>query len=93
MSDHHSTAQYVGQVERDPNGQLWAMLYFQDEIVTREAARSLRRAKRRVSDLVLAAADNYPNGPSRPPVNSRLASLPQQAVPAARLPVGAAQYV
>jgi hypothetical protein len=57
-----SAATYVGQVEQDPKGVLWAVLYYRDQVITREQVRSLRKAKRRVSDLVLAAADNYPMG-------------------------------
>jgi hypothetical protein len=58
-----STATYVGQVEQDPQGALWAVLYYRDQVLTREQVRSLRKAKRRVTDLVLSAADNYPMGP------------------------------
>jgi hypothetical protein len=58
-----SVATYVGQVEQDPQGVLWAVLYYRDQVITREQVRSLRKAKRRVSDLVLSAADNYPRGP------------------------------
>jgi hypothetical protein len=54
---------YVGQVEQDPQGTLWAVLYYRDQVIAREQMRSLRKAKRRVSDLVLSAADNYPTGP------------------------------
>ncbi len=61
-------ATYVGQVEQDPQGALWAVLYYRDEIITREQVRSLRKAKRRVSDLVLSAADNHPMGPIPAPV-------------------------
>lgn len=58
-----SAVTYVGQVEQDPQGALWAVLYCRDQVITREQVRSLRKAKRRVSDLVLSAADNYPMGP------------------------------
>lgn len=57
-----SAAVYVGQVEQDPQGNLWAVLYCRDQVITREQVRSLRKAKRRVTDLVLSAADNYPAG-------------------------------
>jgi len=75
---------YVGQVERDPDGMLWAVLYYGAEIVEREQVRSLRKGRRRVTDLVLAAADNYPNGPLFPAAVSRLASLPDQPAPSGR---------
>ncbi len=61
--DRRSTAVYVGQVERDQRGALWAVLYCGDDVVNREPVRSLRRGRRRVTDLVLAAADNQPHGP------------------------------
>jgi hypothetical protein len=49
--------EYVGQVERDSSGVLWAVLYSQGEVLRREQVRSLRQGKRMVTDLVLAAAD------------------------------------
>ena len=61
-----TTATYVGQVERDPEGRLWAVLYCRDQIVEREQVRSLRKAKRRVTNMVLAAADTFPDGPQKP---------------------------
>ena len=63
----NSAVTYVGQVEQDPQGALWAVLYFRDQVIAREQVRSLRKAKRRVSDLVLSAADNYPAGPMPTP--------------------------
>jgi len=66
MSESTSTATYVGQVERDPEGILWAVLYYRDQVIEREQARSLRRAKRRVTTMVLAAADAFPDGLQRP---------------------------
>ena len=53
---------FVGQVERDPDGVLWATLYSAPAertgfLLSREVVRSLRQGKRRVSDLVLAEAD------------------------------------
>jgi hypothetical protein len=51
---------YLGQVERDPAGGLWAVLYRQDQVIAREQVRSLRQGKRRVTDMVLAAADATP---------------------------------
>lgn len=77
----NAAATYVGQVEQDPQGTLWAVLYYRDHVITREQMRSLRKAKRRVSDLVLSAADNYPKGPLPasaptpcPPVDLRVPS-------------------
>ena len=49
---------YVGQVERDPDGVLWAVLYCGGLVISREPVRSLRRGKRRVADLVLGASDS-----------------------------------
>ena len=66
MSEAISTATYVGQVERDPEGILWAVLYYRDQVIEREQVRSLRRAKRRVTAMVLAAADTFPDGLQRP---------------------------
>ncbi len=63
MRDSDTTASYVGQVERDPAGNLWAVLYCRGEVITRRSVRSLRQGKKCVSDLVLSAADNYPTGP------------------------------
>jgi hypothetical protein len=65
-------ATYVGQVELDPNGILWAVLYHCERVITREQVRSLRKGKRCVADLVLSAADAFPAGPA----------------PAVRVPVG-----
>jgi len=48
---------YVGHVERDPHGHLWAVLYCQERILAREQVRTLRRGKRRVAGMVLSAAD------------------------------------
>jgi hypothetical protein len=56
VSDN-AAATYVGQVERDPDGLLWAVLYCGDLLISRERVRSLRKGKRRVADLVLGAAD------------------------------------
>jgi hypothetical protein len=50
----------VGQVERDPGDQLWAVLYRDDQVIGRERVRTLRQGKRRVTDMVLAAADTTP---------------------------------
>lgn len=66
MIDDTSTATYVGQVECDSDGKLWAVLYCRDQVVNREQVRSLRRGKRRVTDMVLSAADTFPGGPKRP---------------------------
>ncbi len=59
------TATYVGQVERDPDGVLWAVLYCGDLLISRERVRSLRKGKRRVADLVLGAADTSAPEPYR----------------------------
>jgi hypothetical protein len=53
---------FVGQVERDRDGVLWAILYAAPAERTqfplsREVVRSLRQGRRRVTDMVLAEAD------------------------------------
>jgi len=48
---------YVGQVERDREGLLWAVLYNGPNVISRERVRSLRRGRRRITDMLLAAAD------------------------------------
>ncbi|MGS0685700.1 hypothetical protein ACVBEQ_11250 [Nakamurella sp. GG22] len=53
------TATYVGQVERDSTGLLWAVLYCGEHVVSREQVRSLRKGKKRVADLVLSASDAF----------------------------------
>jgi hypothetical protein len=63
MSDSAPT--YVGQVECDPAGILWAVLYCRDHVVERERVRSLRHGKRRVTNMVLAAQDSFPQDPRR----------------------------
>jgi len=54
------TGTYVGQVERDPGGGLWAILYCGATLIGRERVTSLRKGRRRVADLVLSAAGNGP---------------------------------
>ena len=88
----NSAGTYVGQVEQDPHGTLWAVLYYHDQVIAREQMRSLRKAKRRVSDLVLSAADNYPTGPLPfsgptpcPPVDLRAPSNGLRRTPIAHL--------
>jgi len=49
--------QYIGQVERDCEGLLWAVLYIGPNVISRERVRSLRRGRRRITDMLLAAAD------------------------------------
>ena len=53
---------FVGQVERDGDGALWATLYAApaeraEFLLRREAVRTLRQGRRRVQDMVLAEAD------------------------------------
>jgi hypothetical protein len=57
LNDNAPAGMFVGQLERDPEGALWAVLYCGDEQVTREQVSTVRRGKRRVADLVLSAAD------------------------------------
>jgi len=65
VSERATVPSYVGQVERDSDGLLWAVLYLGDQVVTRERVTSLRKGKRRVTDLVLSAADALVQRPSR----------------------------
>jgi len=53
---------FVGQVERDRDGVLWAVLYAAPEKrkqvpLSREVVHSLRQGRRRVTNMVLAEAD------------------------------------
>jgi len=57
MAQQTGFTAYVGQVERDLDGQIWAVLYCEGQAIARERTRSLRRGKRRVTDMVLSAAD------------------------------------
>ena len=59
---HRAAPTYVGQLERDCDGVLWAVLYAEPagcstSLLSREIVRSARHGRRRVSDLVLAEAD------------------------------------
>ncbi len=65
MSERESVPTYVGQVERDPDGVLWAVLYLDSQVVIKEQVSSLRKGRRRVTDLVLSAADALVERPSR----------------------------
>lgn len=60
------TAFDIGQIERDSEGVLWTVVYHGDQVIAREPVRSLRKGKRVLADLVLAAADKSP-----PKVGSR----------------------
>ena len=57
MAQQTAFTAYVGQVERDCDGEIWAVLYCEGEVIAREQARSLRRGKRRVTDMLLSAAE------------------------------------
>ena len=57
MTQQTTFRAYVGQVERDLDGQIWAVLYCEGQVIGREQTRSLRRGKRRVTDMLLSAAD------------------------------------
>ena len=57
MTQQTAFTAYVGQVERDRDGQIWAVLYSEGHVIAREQARSLRRGKRKVTDMLLSAAD------------------------------------
>lgn len=82
--DDSGTATYVGQVESDSDGKLWAVLYYRDQVVNREQVRSLRKGKRRISDMVLSAADTFPQGPKRPTPIPLNRILVDQRAPAGR---------
>lgn len=82
--DASGTATYIGQVESDSDGKLWAVLYFRDQVVNREQVRSLRKGKRRVTDMVLSAADTFPGGPRRTAPIPLNRILVDQRVPAGR---------
>lgn len=56
-------ATYTGQVEQDAAGRLWAVLYRHDDCrpdthLRREEVTSLRAGRRRVEQMILAAADD-----------------------------------
>ena len=57
MTQRSVPAVFIGQVERDSHGRLWAMLYSGEVLISREEVFSLRQGRRRVTDMVLAAAD------------------------------------
>ena len=57
MTQQTAFTAYVGQVERDRDGRIWAVLYCEGHVIAREQVRSLRRGKRRVTDMLLSAAD------------------------------------
>ncbi|MEP6563459.1 MAG: hypothetical protein ABJD68_20555 [Nakamurella sp.] len=80
MAESIEATCYVGQVEMDPTGILWAVLYHGETVVTREQVRSLRKGKRRVADLVLSAADSVPAGfrRSAPTHLNRIATQPSR---------------
>ena len=48
---------YIGHVERDSEGLLWAVLTIGEDVINREQVRSLRHGRRRITDMALAAAD------------------------------------
>jgi hypothetical protein len=65
MSEHVPST-YIGQVERDPTGALWAVLYFREQVIERQPVRSLRHGKRLAANMVLATADAFPEDPRTP---------------------------
>jgi hypothetical protein len=59
---HCAKRSYLGQVELDRDGVLWAVLYAdrsegRASMLDREVVRSLRHGKRRVTNMVLAQAN------------------------------------
>jgi hypothetical protein len=81
MTGEAGAVGYVGQVEMDPAGRLWAVLYHGETVLVRERVRSLRRGKQRVADLVLTAADTLPAGFRRtvPTHLNRIVGQPHRA--------------
>ena len=75
--DHQRVPEYVGHVERDSAGVLWAVLYCEGQVLRREQVRSLRHGKRRVTDLVLSAADSWTG--ADPVATMRCPALPEQS--------------
>lgn len=63
MAGQREWATYTGQVEQDADGYLWAVLYHDDDCrpgrqIRREPVPTLRAGRRRVEQMVLAAADD-----------------------------------
>lgn len=54
---------YIGHVDRDCEGPLFAVLTIGEDVINREQERSLRHGRRRITDMALAAADAPPAGP------------------------------
>jgi len=73
----HLATHYVGQVERDPDGHLWAVLYCQERILAREQVRTLRRGKRRVAGMVLSAADIATPAHNHEPARQEIHETPE----------------
>ena len=48
---------YIGHVDRDSEGPLFAVLTIGEDVINREQVRSLRHGRRRITDMALAAAD------------------------------------
>lgn len=74
MAEDGAPAVFVGQVECDSEGRLWAILYSREKIVAREEVHSLPQGRRRVTDMVLAAGDAAPV-PASIPVQGRRSLL------------------
>ncbi len=82
MSERQTVPSYVGQVERDHDGALWAVLYLGDRVMIRERVTSLRKGKRRVTDLVLSAANSLVERPSREaPAHLNRMTEPRMSMP------------
>ena len=77
MTSSRMPGVYTGQVERDANGDLWAVLYdgeqpSPDTTISREEVRSERAGRRVVAEMVIGRADATRRKP-RWPWNSRSA--------------------
>ena len=60
---------FVGQLERSPDGLLWVVLYRGTAVIGKERVRSRRRGRSRLIDIVLAAAEQFPGGLDRRPLD------------------------
>ncbi len=73
---------FTGQLERGPDGALWALLYRGEvttpqAIIARERVRSVRHGKPRVTQMLLAATEAYSQCPRWAPPEE----LPRNRLP------------
>ena len=60
---------FVGQLDRSPYGLLWVVLYRGTAVIRKERARSRRRGRSRLIDIVLTASEPFPAGLDRRPLD------------------------